>query len=69
MDNLQKICKKRPAVRLAQETHEKLVEFCAENDLVISTTLGRFVEFCLENVEFREVHAPVEKLFIGDSEV
>ena len=70
MENSQKkYNKKRPGVRLPKETHEKFVEFCIENDLVMSTTLGRFIEFCLQNAEFKEVQTPVEKLFIGDCEV
>ncbi|MGT2800675.1 hypothetical protein [Streptococcus marmotae] len=70
MDNPQKVYNtKRPGVRLPKEVHEKLVEFCTENDLVISTTIGRFVEFCLENVEIKEVQTTAEKLFIGDREV
>lgn len=61
--------KKNPMVRIPRESYDKLVEFCNENDLVISTTIGRFLEYCLENVEFKEVQTPVEKLFIGDCEV
>ncbi|HEM6373022.1 hypothetical protein ACTGWK_01005 [Streptococcus suis] len=70
MDKPQQVYnKKNPMVRIPRESYDKLVEFCNENDLVISTTIGRFLEYCLENVEFKEVQTPVEKLFIGDCEV
>ncbi|MFM0876540.1 hypothetical protein [Streptococcus suis] len=70
MEDSQKIYnKKNPMVRIPRESYDKLVEFCNENDLVISTTIGRFLEYCLENAEFKEVQTPVEKLFIGDCEV
>lgn len=60
---------KRPGVRLPKETHEKFVDFCMENDLVMTETIGRFVEFCLQHAEFKTVNKPVEKLFIRDCEV
>ncbi|HEL2720713.1 TPA: hypothetical protein T7O91_002264 [Streptococcus suis] len=70
MDKPQQVYnKKNPMVRIPQESYDKLVEFCNENDLVISATIGRFLEYCLENAEFKEVQTPVEKLFIGDCEV
>ncbi|NQP65370.1 hypothetical protein HO908_07495 [Streptococcus suis] len=70
MDKPQQVYnKKNPMVRIPRKSYDKLVEFCNENDLVISTTIGRFLEYCLENVEFKEVQTPVEKLFIGDCEV
>ncbi|HFR4576644.1 TPA: hypothetical protein ACHWJ6_000987 [Streptococcus suis] len=70
MDKPQQVYnKKNPMVRIPRESYDKLVEFCNENDLVISTTIGRFLEYCLENVEFKEVQTLVDKLFIGDCEV
>lgn len=60
---------KRPAVRMPKDVYEKFVDFCMVNDLVMSSTLGQFVEFCMEQAEFREVQAPTKKLFIGEIEV
>ena len=70
MDKPQQVYnKKNPMVRIPLESYDKLVEFCNENDLIISATIGRFLEYCLENAEFKEVQTPVEKLFIGNCEV
>ena len=70
MDKPQQVYnKKNPMVRIPRGSYDKLVEFCNEHDLVISATIGRFLEYCLENVEFKEVQTPVEKPFIGDCEV
>lgn len=70
MENMQKkYTNNFSMVRVPREIYDKIVEFCNENDLVISTTISQFLGFCIENAEIRAVPATVEKIFIGNDEV
>lgn len=70
LDNTQKqYANNFSMVRIQRETYDKVVEFCNENDLVISATINKFLDYCVNNIEIREVPTTVEKIFIGNSEV
>lgn len=68
-DSYKKYNKRNPMVRVDRDVYDDLVEFCNDNDLVISSTISRFIKYALDNVEIKEVSVPTEELFIGDKKL
>ena len=68
-NSYKKYNKRNPMVRIDRDIYDRLVDFCNENDLVISSTISRFINYSLNNVEIKEVSVPTEELFIGDEKI
>ncbi|MGT2623964.1 hypothetical protein [Streptococcus thoraltensis] len=68
-DSYKKYNKRNPMVRMERDVYDRLVDFCNENDLVISSTISRFINYSLNNVEIKEVSVPTEELFIGNEKL